>query len=99
MTVRLGRARAVGRRLTSTGPRLGGCTVGGPLLRCRAMTKPTLDLRVTRLENDTEAIYELIADVRTTQDEHSRRLDGIDGRLDRIEDMLAEVVRRLPEAS
>ncbi len=48
--------------------------------------------RVTRLENDKESIYELITEVRSTQDEHTRRFD-------RIENTLNEVVRRLPEPS
>lgn len=62
--------------------------------------------RVTRLENDTESIYELITEVRSTQGEHTRRFAGIDStlaehtrRFDCIESTLAEVVRRLPEPS
>ncbi|MCW2784266.1 MAG: hypothetical protein JWP74_783, partial [Marmoricola sp.] len=46
----------------------------------------------TRLENDTESIYELITEIRSTQDEHTRRFD-------RVENTLMEVVRRLPEPS
>lgn len=53
---------------------------------------PNMSRRVTRLENDTESIYELITEVRSTQDEHTRRFD-------RIENTLNEVVRRLPEPS
>ena len=53
---------------------------------------PAMSRRVTRLENDTESIYELLTEVRSTQDEHSRRFD-------RIENTLDEVVRRLPEPS
>lgn len=62
--------------------------------------------RVTRLENDTESIYELITDVRSTQDEHTARLGQIEStlgehtaRFDRIESTLNEVVRRLPDPS
>ena len=68
------------------------------------MSDPSLSRRVARLENDTEAIDELITDVRTNLDEHTRRFDGIDGRLDGlegrfdgVENTLAEVLRRLPE--
>jgi hypothetical protein len=53
---------------------------------------PGMSRRVTRLENDTESIYELITEVRSTQDEHTRRFD-------RIESTLNEVVRRLPGSS
>jgi archaellum component FlaC len=69
--------------------------------------------RVSRLENETESIYEMLDVVQTTLRDHSTRfdridtrLDGIDGRLDRmdarfdgIETTLVEVLRRLPEAS
>lgn len=52
------------------------------------MTHPSMSRRVT-LENDTESIYELITEVRSTQDEHTLRFD-------RMESTLNEVVRRLP---
>lgn len=55
-------------------------------------TDPDMSRRVTRLENDTESMYELITEVRSTQQEHTRRFD-------RIENTLDEVVRRLPEPS
>ena len=58
-----------------------------------------LEFRVSRLENDTAAIYELISDIKSTQDEHSRRFDAIDRRFEAVEATLAEVLRRLPEAS
>ncbi|HZZ95396.1 MAG TPA: hypothetical protein VFE19_00155 [Jatrophihabitantaceae bacterium] len=60
---------------------------------------PQLELRVSRLENDTSSIYDLLAEVRFTQQEHSRRFDKVDRRFDKIEMTLAEVVRRLPEPS
>jgi uncharacterized coiled-coil DUF342 family protein len=74
---------------------------------------PSMSRRVTRLENDTESIYELITEVRSTQDEHTRRFDRIEStltetrstqdehtrRFDRIESTLTEVVRRLPDSS
>ena len=50
---------------------------------------------MTRLENDTESIYELITEVRSTQDDHTLRLGRIEAaqddhtqRLGRIEDTL-----------
>ncbi|MBB3040715.1 hypothetical protein [Nocardioides soli] len=71
----------------------------------------SLHLRVSRLENETESIYELITEVRSTQQEHTQRLTrveerlagvderlaGVDERLATIESTLHEVVRRLPE--
>ena len=67
---------------------------------------PQMELRVSRLENDRNSIYELITEISSTQQEHSRRfdtvdqrLDGIDQRLDGIETVLTEVVRRLPDPS
>ncbi|MEO8888053.1 MAG: hypothetical protein ABI429_01995 [Jatrophihabitantaceae bacterium] len=74
---------------------------------------PQMDLRVSRLENDSNSIYELISDITSTQQEHSRRFDDVDRRFDNvdrrfddvdrrfdtIESTLAEVVRRLPEPS
>lgn len=53
---------------------------------------PSLSRHVARVESDTESIYELITEVRSTQDEHTRRFD-------RIESTINEVVRRLPETS
>ncbi|WP_345271558.1 hypothetical protein [Nocardioides nanhaiensis] len=38
--------------------------------------------RTTRLENDVEAIYDLLTDVRTALDVHTARLDAIDTTLD-----------------
>ena len=77
------------------------------------VSDPQIELRVSRLENDTASLYELVAEVRSVQREHSRRfdamdgrfdamdgrLDAMDGRFDSVEATLAEVVRRLPEPS
>ncbi|GAB7004025.1 hypothetical protein JCM18899A_14970 [Nocardioides sp. AN3] len=74
-------------------------------------SEPSLDRRVRRLENETESIYELIGDIRSTQQLHTQRLDTIDTRLDGVEARLdgvetkllgigvtlQEVVRRLPD--
>jgi len=56
---------------------------------------PSLKLRVARLENETESIYELITDVRTTQLEHTQRLDRVETRLDGVETRLGGVETRL----
>ncbi|SHF66606.1 hypothetical protein SAMN05443575_0585 [Jatrophihabitans endophyticus] len=52
---------------------------------------------MARLESDRDALYDLVTEIRATQQEHSRRFDAVDGRFDAIEATLAEVVRRLPE--
>ena len=73
----------------------------------------SINRRVSRLENDTESIYELLTEIRSTQHEHTRRLDShtrrldehtgrfddITRRLDEVRSTLTEVVRRLPEPS
>ncbi|WP_395692637.1 hypothetical protein [Nocardioides sp.] len=77
------------------------------------MSDQGLNRRVTRLENDTESLYDLLTEVRSTQDEHTGRLDQVDtrleqvdARLDRIDTTLTEhtatlgeILRRLPEPS
>lgn len=69
--------------------------------------------RLSRVENDVTAMYDMIGDVQTVQGrhsaefarirskllEHDARFDAVDGRFDRIEATLAEILRRLPEAS
>lgn len=74
---------------------------------------PQIELRVSRLENDSNSIYDLITEISSIQRAHSRRFDDIDRRFDGIdrrfdeidrrfgsvEATLAEVVRRLPEPS
>lgn len=51
--------------------------------------------RLTRLENDTESIYELLAAIGTTQTEHSHRLDGVETRLTELGTTLDEHTRQL----
>ena len=77
----------------------------------RMVSNTQIELRVSRLENDRTAIYEILTDVAATQLVHTQRLDGIDNRLDGIDNRLdgidnrldgidrslAEIVRRLPE--
>jgi chromosome segregation ATPase len=41
-----------------------------------------IELRLSRLENDTNSIYDLVTDIKSTQDEHSRRFDAVDQRFD-----------------
>ncbi|HEX7738325.1 MAG TPA: hypothetical protein VF426_01615 [Marmoricola sp.] len=69
------------------------------------MSSDGLGARVTRLENDTESIYEILGEVQNKLVDHDarfdaidQRLDGIDQRFDGVDSTLAEVLRRLPEA-
>lgn len=77
---------------------IAGSTYGGSMT-----SDPGLTRRVERLENDTEAIYELLAELKAGQVAHSARFDGIDARFDGvdtrlagIDTTLAEILRRLP---
>lgn len=54
------------------------------------MSTPNLDRRVRRLENDVQAIYEMLATITATQQRQGNRLDEIDTKLDN----LAEVQQR-----
>jgi hypothetical protein len=64
---------------------------------------PALVQRVSRLENDTESLYELIdafrAETRGRLDQIDSKLDAADRRLDGVEATLTEIVARLPEPS
>lgn len=51
----------------------------------------SLHLRVSRLENETESIYELITEVRSTQQEHTQRLTRVEERLTTVDERLAGV--------
>ena len=68
---------------------------------------PNIELRVSRLENDRDSIYELIDDFRAAT---RTRFDAVEGtlddfrtetrtRFDAVESTLDEVLRRLPEPS
>jgi hypothetical protein len=61
------------------------------------MTNPTPSgvERVQQLDNDVQAIYEMLARLEATQRRHTNRFDEIDGRLDGIEGKVDEVLRRL----
>jgi DNA anti-recombination protein RmuC len=39
---------------------------------------PQIELRVSRLENDSNSIYDLITEIKSTQQEHSQRLGTIE---------------------
>jgi len=54
---------------------------------------PNFKVRVDRLENDTESIYDLVGDFR---DDFKEFRAETKGRFNRIEETLTEVVRRLP---
>jgi hypothetical protein len=67
------------------------------------MTSESLPRRVTRLENDTVAIYEILTDIQRKQATHDRRFDQVDARFQQVdarfqqvEVKLDEVLRRLP---
>ena len=54
----------------------------------------TLARRVSRLENETESIYEILTDVKSTLQTHDRRFDAIDQRLDRMDERFDRMDRR-----
>lgn len=58
------------------------------------MTSDSLPLRVTRLENDTVAIYELLTEVKETQAVHTAMLAQHDARFDRVDDQFDRVDNR-----
>ena len=53
--------------------------------RGQMASDPQIELRVSRLENDRNAIYDLITDIRATQQEHSERFDAMDQRFDAMD--------------
>ncbi len=58
---------------------------------------PEIELRVSRLENDTNSIYERISDIRSTQQEHSRRFETMDGRFETIDRRFETIDRRFDD--
>ena len=60
-------------------------------------TERSLESRVTRLENETESIYEMLSEITAVQQEHSQRFDQVDQRFNQIDRTLDEILRRLPE--
>ena len=65
------------------------------------MTGMTSDLsikrRVGRLENETESIYELITEIRSTQLEHTQRFEQIDGRFEQIDARFEQIDARFEQ--
>ena len=61
------------------------------------LSRRGLSRRVDRLENDTESIYELITEVRSTQDEHTRRFAGMQKTLATLTTTQDEHTRRLDQ--
>jgi hypothetical protein len=71
-----------------------------------------IEFRISRLENDRDAIYEILGDIRATLHEHTqlfvemgRRFDKIEStlvahgrRFDTIDATLGEILQRLPAA-
>jgi archaellum component FlaC len=57
-------------------------------------TDTELRRRVTRLENETESIYELITGIQSTLDDHSQRFDTIDQRFDTIDQRFDTIDQR-----
>ena len=49
------------------------------------MTPAELERKVSRLDNDVQAIYELLATISATQKRHGNRLDEFDTRFDGID--------------
>jgi archaellum component FlaC len=80
--------------------RLGGFRPGGRVRYARhvageahfdageSVTTPEIDRKVRQLDNDVQAIYEMISRVSGTQQRHTTRLDGIDARLGDMESHL-----------
>ena len=56
---------------------------------------PQLELRVSRLENDRDSMYDLLTGVITTQQEHTLRFDKMDDRLDKMDDRFDKIDDRL----
>jgi len=61
-------------------------------------SEPSFPLRLSRLENETVSIYEILSDIQATQAEHTSVLARHDARFDQVDATLGEVLRRLPEA-
>ena len=56
---------------------------------------PQIELRVSRLENDRNAIYDLITEIRSVQQEHSERFDTMDRRFDTMDQRFETIDGRL----
>jgi len=77
------------------------------------MSSAPFDQRLNRVENDVTALYDMIGDIQAKLLEHDVRFDSVDSRLGSVDSRLgsvdsrlgsveegvAEILRRLPEAS
>jgi archaellum component FlaC len=60
-----------------------------------SVTTPEIGRKVRQLDNDVQAIYEMISKIDKTQQGHTTRLNGIDTRLDGIDTHLEGIDTRL----
>jgi chromosome segregation ATPase len=60
----------------------------------RMASESQIELRVSRLENDRDSIYDILAEVRSTQQEHTRRFEVIDQRFDTIDQRFDTIDQR-----
>ncbi|MEO9139621.1 MAG: hypothetical protein ABI345_11200 [Jatrophihabitans sp.] len=58
------------------------------------MSDPQIERRVSRVENDTEAIYDLITEMRSTLLEHTQRFEKIDQRFEKIDQRFEKIDQR-----
>ncbi len=58
------------------------------------MTPAEMERKVSRLDNDVQAIYELLAAISFTQKRHGSRLDEFDKRFDAVDRRLDEFDKR-----
>jgi chromosome segregation ATPase len=62
------------------------------------MTVPAeLDRKIRRLDNDVQAIYELLAGISATQQRQGNRLNELDGRLTDLDSRLVTMDGRLTD--
>jgi archaellum component FlaC len=59
------------------------------------MTPAEIERKVRRLDNDVQAIYELLATISATQTRHGNRLDELDARFDGVDQRLDGLDQRL----
>ena len=59
------------------------------------MTPAEIERKVRRLDNDVQAIYELLATISATQTRHGNRLDELDARFDGVDQRLDGINQRL----
>jgi chromosome segregation ATPase len=61
------------------------------------MTPAEIERKVRRLDNDVQAIYELLATISATQTRHGNRLDELDARFDGVDQRLDGLDTKLDE--